>query len=138
MKTFLVLLALCDVSTLSCPPTTVAASLTSDDCAAFDGSRYDEWAFSGAAGQTVTFTLGAASFDTLLMLIDPSGRPVAQNDDASATTTDSRLTFTLDATGTWTLVANSLPANGLGIYVLSADLGCPEVATGPRRRAVKP
>ena len=135
MKTLLVLLALCDVSTLSCPTTTVASSLTADDCSAFDGSRYDEWSFAGTAGQTMTITMSSTSFDTLLMLLDPSGNPVAQNDDASTSGTDSRLTFTLDSSGTWTIVANSLVANGLGSYVISADPGCP-LTPGVRRRSV--
>lgn len=136
MNTLLVLLALCDVSTFSCPATTAAASLSSTDCAAFDGSQFDLWQFSGTAGQTVTLDMSSSAFDTLLMLLDPSGKPVAQNDDALSSTTSSKLTFTLDATGTWTIVANSLAVSGSGSYVISADLGCPVAATGPRRRSV--
>lgn len=138
MKTLLIVLALCgDVTKLACPTQTVAASLTSDDCIALpDMTRYDEWTFSGTVGQTITITMSATSFDTLLMLLDPSGKPVAVNDDASTTGTDSRLTFTLDATGTWTVIANSLSTSGSGSYVISADLGCP-IVPGVRRRSVR-
>jgi len=124
-----------DVSTLSCPLSVVASSLSSNDCAAFDGSKFDQWQFTGTTGQTVTIQMSSMSFDTLLMLLDPTGRPVAQNDDASPTTTDSRLTYTIDMPGTWTVIANSLTATGSGSYVITADLGCPIVAA-PRRRSV--
>ena len=143
MKTLLLLcfvatsaFAQCDVATsLACPTTTAAASLTTTDCAAFDGSRFDVWQFAGTAGQTVTIDMSSTAFDTLLMLLDPSGKPVAQNDDALSTVTDSRVTFTLDSSGTWTVIANSLATTGTGSYLLSIDLQC--AATGPRRRSVR-
>ncbi len=122
--------AQCTNATLGCQA--VAATLSSDDCSAFDGSRFDIWQFSGTAGQAVTIQMSSTSFDTLLMLIDPSYTPVATNDDATSSSKDSRLTFTLGSTGTWTIVANSLPVSGSGTYVLS--MSCP--TPGVRRRAI--
>jgi len=119
------------VSTLSCS-STAAASLTSSDCTAFDGSQYHLWQFSGNAGDAVTIEMHSTSFDTYLMLLDPSGVPLAENDDIASGVTDSRITFTLASGGTWTIVANSLAASQTGDYTIS--LSCPNVF---RRRAVR-
>ena len=119
------------VSTLSCS-STAAASLTSSDCTAFDGSQYHLWQFSGNAGDAVTIEMHSTSFDTYLMLLDPSGVPLAENDDIASGVTDSRITFTLTSGGTWTIVANSLAASQTGDYTIS--LSCPNVF---RRRAVR-
>lgn len=118
---------------ISCPNMTVAEAITSADLAASDGSRYDVWTFSGKAGDTITIDLRSTSFDAYLILLDPNDVPVAESDDASAGTTDARISFTLTATGTWSVVANSLAAGGSGSYALS--LSCPAGAAAPRRRA---
>ena len=124
------------VSTLACPSTAnVAAALDSTDCDASDGTRYDLFEFAGTAGDTVTLELHSTAFDTFLVLIDPNDVPVVQNDDAIGT--DSRVTYTLTSTGTWTVVANNVSGSGTGSYVLT--MSCPASAPpGNRRRAVKP
>jgi len=119
------------VSTLSCS-STAAASLTSSDCTAFDGSQYHLWQFSGNAGDAMTIEMHSTSFDTYLMLLDPSGVPLAENDDIASGVTDSRITFALTSSGTWTVVANSLAASQSGNYTIS--LTCP---THQRLRAVR-
>lgn len=120
---------------LSCPAQGAAGALVSSDCAAFDGSRFDLWQFSGNAGDEITLELSSTAFDGLLMLLDPNMVPVAQNDDRAGGATDSRIVFTLTSSGTWTVVANSLAVAGTGDYVLS--LSCPATETGPKRRAVR-
>ena len=123
------------ISALVCG--TTAASLSSSDCTASDSSQYRLWKFTGTAGDGVTIEMHSAAFDTYLMLLDPSGVPLAENDDSAKGVTDSRITFTLTSTGTWTVVANSLGASQLGDYTVS--LSCPSSTTaGPRQRAVKP
>ena len=119
---------------LSCPGTTVAGSIISSDCPASDGNGYDLWQFSGNAGDTITIDLRSTAFDPFLILLDPSDVPVAENDDLSAGSTDSRITFTLPSTGTWTVVANSTAPGGSGDYTLS--ISCPGSGTVTRRRAV--
>ena len=120
---------------LSCPGTTVAGSIISSDCPASDGSGYDLWQFSGNAGDTITIDMRSTAFDSFLILLDPSDVPVAENDDVSAGSTDSRITVTLTSTGTWTVVANSALAAGSGDYTLS--ISCPGAASPVRRRAVR-
>lgn len=118
------------VSILSCG--TTQATLSASDCAATDASRYRLWQFSGSAGDTVAVEMASTSFDAYLVLLDPSGKPVADNDDAVSGNTNSRIEFTLTTGGTWTVVANSLQANQSGDYTIT--LSCP-AAPGPRRRA---
>ena len=126
------------VSTLACPSAAnVAAALDSTDCDASDGTRYDLFEFSGTAGDAVTLELYSTAFDPFLMLIDPNDVPVAQNDDGFSGSTDSRISFTLTSTGTWTVVANNVSGSGTGSYVLT--MSCPaSTPPGARRRAVKP
>jgi len=60
--------------------TTVTGSLTTDDCKlAFDQSFYDAWTFQVTAGQSVQITMSSTSFDTYLLLFDPSGNEVDEN-----------------------------------------------------------
>ena len=123
-------------SVLSCP-NSVAAALTSADCTTYDNTIYDVWQFSGAAGQTVTIAATTTAFDPLLILISPGGVPLAINDDASASTRDASLTFTLPTAGTWTVVVNHATGAATGDYVLSLNSSsC--APPGPRRRALKP
>jgi hypothetical protein len=127
----------CTVTTLSCPTTAMAESLTAGDCTASDGSSFDLYQFAGTAGDDVTIEMHATAFDTYLVLLNPNGVPVLDSDDLSAATTDSQLHVTLPQSGTWTVVANSLLAAQSGSYTIS--LTCPATASttpAPHRRAV--
>ena len=98
--------------------TTVTGSLTSDDCKlSFDQSFYDAWTFQVTAGQTVQITQ-TASFDAYLILYDPAGNEVDENDDGPGLGTNARLTFTADQSGTYTIYANSREAGETGNYSL--------------------
>jgi hypothetical protein len=128
------LMAQCQTSTMTCQ-TTLASALTTPDCVAGDSSQYDLYQFAGTSGQTITIEMHSAAFDSYLGLIDPSGVPVADSDDLSSSSTDSKITWTLAATGTWTIMANSLAASKTGDYTLSLA-GC-GVTNTTRRRAVR-
>jgi serine protease Do len=105
---------------------------------ASDGSFYNWWDFQGTAGQTVTIDMHSILFDTNLVLIDPAGRPVAQNDDAATDRTDSHIAFTLTQTGTWQIVANSILGGQVGDYKLTLQCGeAPAPPPPSRRRGVK-
>lgn len=111
-------------SAISCN-STVSGALSSADCRAPDDSFYDFWEFSGTSGQAVTITMTSSAIDTYLILLDPLDNLAAQDDDSGGGS-NSQITFTLNATGTWTIVANSFDANEFGNYNLS--LVC---ASGP-------
>lgn len=68
-----------------------------------------EYTFQATAGDVIGIEMNRTSgnLDTLLLLLDASGREVAQNDDdAQGSTLDSYLrNFTIPATGTYTIVA---------------------------------
>src|SRR6266581_4504359 len=81
------------ISTLSCG--TTAASLSNADCTASDSSQYRLWQFSGTAGDSVTIEMHSTAFDAYLMLLDPNGAPLAENDDSASGVTDSKITLTL-------------------------------------------
>jgi hypothetical protein len=98
--------------------TTVTGSLTSDDCKlAFDQSFYDAWTVQVTAGQTVQITQ-TASFDAYLLLFDPAGNEVDENDDSPGLGTNARISFTADQSGTYTIYANSREAGETGNYSL--------------------
>ncbi len=90
--------------------------LSSGDSVLEDGSLYDTYKFSGSRGQQVTIYLESQDFDPYLILLDPSGRRISENDDISRTNRNSRLVITLPDAGTYTVVANSYEAGKNGGY----------------------
>lgn len=118
-------------------PSAFASSLAAADSVSSDGSLYDTWELSGTQGQQVTISVSAMSFDPFVALLDPSFVPVAVNDDLSGGTDDASLTYTLTATGTWTVIVNSLNAGGTGDYFLSVTSPSCSTVTTPRRRTVR-
>ncbi|MFO7892567.1 MAG: caspase family protein [Longimicrobiales bacterium] len=98
---------------------TVSGRLTSSAPTLEDGSHYHLWQFDGEAGQQVTITLTSDDFDSYLMLVrgmsvGPDG--ALAHDDDGAGGLNSRITFTLPETGTYSAVANSYGAGSTGAY----------------------
>jgi hypothetical protein len=107
----------CVTTSTSCNHTLTGVLDTSDCLVTSDNSYVDFWSFSGTAGQTVTIDMTSTAFDTYLFLLDPVPNVVASNDDFSGT--NSRVTFTLTQTGTWTIGANSAFSGRTGAYSLN-------------------
>jgi S1-C subfamily serine protease len=84
-----------------------------------DGSLYNEYTFEGQAGQTVTISLESPDFDTYLILVDASGRKIAENDDMSSSSTNSQLRLTLPRSGVYRAVVNAYDRTGRGRYLLT-------------------
>jgi S1-C subfamily serine protease len=84
-----------------------------------DRSLYQEHAFQGTEGQRITISLESREFDSYLILLDPDGKKIGENDDASSSTMNSALTVTLPATGTYRIIANTYDSTGRGQYTLS-------------------
>lgn len=92
-------------SSTTIPHATVTAT-------AHGGLEY--YAFTVAAGQTITLDIDNGSFDTTLSLIGPSGTEVASNDDSTpdgGPSTDSNLTFTATTAGVYYVVVGQWSAN---------------------------
>ena len=104
--------------------TTVSGALTSDDCRlSFDNSFYDAWTFQVSAGQSVQITMRSTVFDTYLILFDPSGNEVDENNDGPGQGTDARISFTATDAGTYTVYANSYLTGITGGYTLEVVCG---------------
>jgi CHAT domain-containing protein/Tfp pilus assembly protein PilF len=84
-----------------------------------DKSYYNAHTFEGDAGQFVSIEMSSDEFDTYLILLDPNGNRIAQNDDSDGT--DSRITFELPAAGRYTILANSYGAGATGNYTLTVE-----------------
>jgi hypothetical protein len=96
-----------------------SGTLSTSDLQLDDGSYYDLHTFSGRAGDSVRIDLISDDFDTYLILLDPSGDPIAENDDVGRSNANSQLTLELPSTGEYVVVANSYNSNGRGQYTLS-------------------
>ena len=107
-----------EVGVVSCPTVAQTGSLSSSDCHLGDGSYADTYHFSGTAGRVVTIDLTSSVIDPFVLLRAPNGT-VAAFDDDSGTGLNSHLVFTLNATGTWAVVANSAFPNEFGAYNLT-------------------
>lgn len=97
---------------------TVQGSLDADGPVLEDGSHYKTHSFEGEAGQVVVIELISDEFDAYLLLLDPEGNKIAEDDD-SAGGNNARITVTLPATGTYKAVANSSEAGQTGEYSAS-------------------
>ncbi|WP_072620392.1 CAP domain-containing protein [Spirulina major] len=84
-----------------------------------DGSVYDIYSFTGQAGQRVAIDLESEAFDTYLFLFNPRDAQIADNDDRSDRSSNSRIVVDLPCNGTYRVMVNSYNANSRGRYTLS-------------------
>jgi hypothetical protein len=109
---------------------TVNGALAAGDCLNpidGDGSKVDEYTFTGSAGQQIAVSM-SATFDTFLYLLRPDGSVLAANDDANANiSTDSRIPptgfITLPSNGVYSILANSFRPEDSGSYTLTLTAG---------------
>lgn len=103
------------------PDVVLSGDIKNNDCAAphRPGSRADVYSFFAAAGDTMSLRMGA-SFDAYLVLIDPDGAVVAQNDDCPGENRTACIeNFRIAATGEYTIEATTADAGASGSYSLS-------------------
>ncbi|MEL6159737.1 MAG: hypothetical protein AAFR18_11000 [Cyanobacteria bacterium J06627_32] len=98
-------------------------SLTSGDAVLDDGSLYDQYTFLGSSGQYATIFLESDDFDPYLILLDPDGERISENDDTNRSDRNSRLVVTLPSTGMYTAVANSYESGTSGDYAIKIEVG---------------
>jgi hypothetical protein len=92
----------------------------SGNIAANSGDRYT---FNATAGQTFTITMREdkdSGLDTLIRLYGPDNRLVAYDDDGLGEGFNSRLEFTAETGGTYTIVATSF-SGGSGAYTIMVE-----------------
>jgi hypothetical protein len=115
------------------PGQTANGSLQSGDCIYNDGSFYDAYTFNGTAGQEISIAMNSSQFNAYLLLFQgnyPGGALLFQDNDGGGGT-NARIPatagfFTLPATGTYTILANSATAGETGNYSLTFNVnaGC--------------
>jgi hypothetical protein len=97
----------------------------------------DFYSLQGSAGQRVTIDLTSAAFDTYLLLVDPAGNVVAQ-DDNSGGGTNARIGYTLPSAGAWVVEATSWSQLVTGSYALSIQCDCQTLSISPQAVAIGP
>jgi tetratricopeptide (TPR) repeat protein len=103
-------------------PQTLTGALTPDSPVwEEDGSYYEPHTFAGTAGEAITIELTSDDFDAYLILQDPAGEVFAEDDDGIGDT-NSRITVTLPATGTYTLIVKTTYSTDIGSYQLERRL----------------
>ncbi len=83
----------------------------------FDGSFFNAYTFRAMAGQRLAIDMMSDEIDAYLILIDPNGQDIAQNDDGGEGT-NARLVTVAPLAGTYTVLANSYSAGEAGEYEL--------------------
>ncbi len=110
----------CQTTTLTAKQT-VNGTLAASDCleALSDGSTYyfDPYAFSGTAGQQITLALASSQFDPFIEAVTPAGE--ALEDDNGGGGTSSKITLTLEQSGTYFFRATSAFPLQSGAYALT-------------------
>lgn len=85
-----------------------------------DNSFFDLYTFNGRARQRVQIDMASRDIDSYLILIDPNGNEVAQDDDSGGGS-NARVVATLPLDGTYLLMANSYETGQAGTYRLRAQ-----------------
>lgn len=86
-----------------------------------DGSFYEQYTFEGVTGEVISIELTSNNFDTYLILKDPTGELIAQNDDrdgGAGTNTNSEIRLALPSNGIYTVIVNSYGPREIGTYNL--------------------
>jgi hypothetical protein len=105
----------------------VEGSLADDDGKGARGATADAYRFSGREGQRIRIDMSSDAFDTYVELFDANRVSLAEDDDGAAEGTNSRLTFTLPATGAYFVEARAF-TEATGAYSLSISEVDPEKA----------
>lgn len=96
----------------------VEGQLTEADGKSESDSPADAYRFEGREGQRVRIDMTSSDFDTYLELFDENRVSLDHDDDGGPEGTDSRLTFTLPATGSYIIEARAF-SEATGDYSLS-------------------
>ncbi len=121
------LVFLCGILLMTLP----LAAQTSEEFTGYMGDDVpdDVYPFNVTAGQTFTLTLEATSgnLDTYLILLDPSGTPVAENDDVEFGNLNSEIVYTAPTDGEYDVVVSNI-AQTSGEYRLVVEISAPPEA----------
>lgn len=108
------------------------SSLSTTDCIT-TGGYYDEYTFSGVAGQNITISTASTDF-TANLEVSSDGNPSGRS-DASAGDTSSRLNFKIIRSGINKIRVTSLSPNQIGSYTITLVDNTPFCLQPPLRMA---
>jgi hypothetical protein len=114
---------------------TANGALQPGDCTnPIDGTYYDAYSFDGVAGQRIVIDMTSTAFDAYLYLMRPGETTISTapnttvQDDDGGGDTNARITLTLPATGTYTILADSysdgITPVGTGAYAITLTQVC--------------
>jgi Bacterial pre-peptidase C-terminal domain len=110
---------------ISCGQSLSGSLATTDPYSTIRTTSYaDTYTFSGTAGTAVTITLSSTAFDAWLVLKDPNGTVVAQDDDGNGGT-NSKIAYTPAVSGTFKIEATSYSASVTGAYTIALSCTTP-------------
>ncbi|MBP0000280.1 MAG: trypsin-like peptidase domain-containing protein [Cyanobacteria bacterium SID2] len=89
-----------------------------DDILPVDNSYFDAYRFEGQAGEMVSIDMISQDLDSYLILLDPNGEDIAQDDDGGGQQ-NARIRVRLPESGTYLLLANSYSGGESGNYRLT-------------------
>lgn len=104
---------------IACGQSLSGTLATSDPRSTVRTTSYaDSYSFTGTAGSTVTITMSSTAVDSYLVLKNPSGTVVAQDDDSNGGS-NSKIVYAITTAGTYTLEATTYYANTTGSYTVA-------------------
>jgi hypothetical protein len=106
---------------------------TTDNYLTEDNSYIDIYRFEGQAGQRVVIDMSSQEIDSYLILFDPEGNVLAQDDDSGGGV-NARLDIVLPADGVYTVYANSLRSQEIGAYTIQATSPQPTASSSLQSR----
>lgn len=111
---------------------TIQGEIDAEDPTDDQERGYDSFQFDGVEGQRVQVILRSGDFDAFLAISSAEGEfsELASDDDGLGQGTDSRLTFTLPATGTYVVRASPLVTQSDGLYSIELIDRGPEPVAG--------
>jgi subtilisin len=119
--------SVCDQLTPLTLNQTINGTLTTSDCIV--GSNYytDKYSFSGTTGQQVIISMNSTAVDSYLLLYNP-GNLLLTEDNNGGGGNNARIpavsgSYTLPATGTYTIEASTFPAFQTGAYSVTLSPG---------------
>lgn len=104
----------------------ISGVLLDEDSAFSDGEYFDTYEFEGRPGQVVTLDLRSDDFDTYLVLRQPNGEQLV-NDDAEGS--NSQIITTLPEAGIYEVIVSTFAAAETGEYRLSIEENAEQAAT---------
>ena len=106
-------------------------TLTRGDARLRDSSVFQAWRFDALAGQTIQVDVMSTDFDAYAILQTVQDSVLARDDDSGGHT-NARITYTIPATGTYEILANSYQKGRYGRYTVGLrSLGMASGAAAP-------